>query len=196
MASKGQKEEERCRGTLGEVCTQRYGPFSYNCPAVLSTHTSQLKRRKRLLTKTPLQLRHVRHCQHCWAWDRGVLQLCKLGRPHYVVWMRAQVRSARATTSGNPQKKLPLNTASTLRIERTVKILRTCKPYFHCSPLIKHHYLPHLHLRLFLFLQKEATMRELNIIGWILCLKKFYSSTMVPGTCVRMENPTWAHSED
>lgn len=39
MASKGQKEEERCRGTLGEVCTQRYGPFSYNCPAVsVNTH--------------------------------------------------------------------------------------------------------------------------------------------------------------
>lgn len=63
--------------------------------------------------------------------------------------------------SGNYVKIQILQYTSREKLTR----LRICKSYFHCFPLIKHHYLPHLHLHLFLFLQKEATMKELNITG-------------------------------
>lgn len=129
--------------------------------------------------------------QHCRPahWEAAPGAPCPK-RLHFLVWMH----SGKQDWWPSVETMLKYRFCNTHQ-EKKLKRWRICKSYFHCFPLIKHHYLPHRHLHLFLFLQKEATMKELNITGWILCSKRNSTALYLSLECVlewkAWHNPTW-----
>lgn len=115
-------------------------------------------------------------------------------RLHFSVWMRVQVRSTRATRTGDPEQKLQLNTASTICIKRNcektknMQILLSLFSFNKASLSSSSSSSP-------VFISSEGGYNErtkyhsMNFVFQ----EKFYSSMMVPGMCVRMENLTWSH---